>query len=173
MLLNCNSCQKKFIVPDSAITISGRLVQCGSCGSKWTQYPSKNNKLKKTETVGNIQLKEKKITKNKSTVQKPRVKKNLYTPEYLKKKYGLSIGGTNNTTNNEIMNDGKNKNSFGFYSWLFIFLIFIITIFGILDLTKEMIILKFSSSEIYISYLYEVIEIVKISIIEFVNQFNN
>jgi len=162
MLLNCNSCQKKFIVPDSAITISGRLVQCGSCGSKWTQYPSENNKLKKT-----------KITKKNSTVKVPRVKKNLYTPEYLKKKYGLSIGGSNNTTNDEIMNDKKNKNSFGFYSWLFIFLIFIITIFGILDLTKEMIILKFSSSEIYINYLYEVIEIVKISIIEFVNQFSN
>ena len=47
MLLNCNSCQKKFLVPDSAITKSGRLVQCGSCGNKWNQYPIENNKLKK------------------------------------------------------------------------------------------------------------------------------
>jgi len=41
MLVNCNSCQKKFNVPDSAITQAGRLLQCGSCGNKWTQYPIK------------------------------------------------------------------------------------------------------------------------------------
>ena len=45
MLLNCTSCQKKFIVPDSAVTKSGRLVQCGSCGNKWTQYPVENTNL--------------------------------------------------------------------------------------------------------------------------------
>ena len=41
MLVNCNSCQKKFNVPESAITETGRLLQCGSCGNKWTQYPIK------------------------------------------------------------------------------------------------------------------------------------
>ena len=39
MILECKSCQKKFIVPDDAITNTGRLVQCSSCGNKWTQYP--------------------------------------------------------------------------------------------------------------------------------------
>ena len=39
MLVNCNSCQKNFNVPDSAITAAGRLLQCGACGNKWTQYP--------------------------------------------------------------------------------------------------------------------------------------
>ena len=46
MLVACNSCQKKFIVPDNAITVTGRLVQCGSCGNKWTQYPVKEEKTK-------------------------------------------------------------------------------------------------------------------------------
>ena len=32
---------KKFLVPDNAIPSSGRLVQCSSCGNKWTQYPEK------------------------------------------------------------------------------------------------------------------------------------
>ena len=41
MLVNCKSCQKKFLVPEAAITESGRLLQCGSCGNKWTQYPIK------------------------------------------------------------------------------------------------------------------------------------
>ena len=39
MILECKSCQKKFIVPDNAITNAGRLVQCSSCGNKWTQFP--------------------------------------------------------------------------------------------------------------------------------------
>ena len=51
MLVNCNSCQKKFEVPDSAVTESGRLLQCGSCGNKWTQYPTK---MKPTEIVKKI-----------------------------------------------------------------------------------------------------------------------
>ena len=40
MILTCNSCGKKFVVPDSAITSSGRMVQCGSCGNKWRQFPT-------------------------------------------------------------------------------------------------------------------------------------
>ena len=47
MILTCNSCGKKFVVPDSAITASGRMVQCGSCGNKWKQFP--------VEEVGNTQ----------------------------------------------------------------------------------------------------------------------
>ena len=39
MILTCNSCGKKFVVPDSAITALGRMVQCGSCGNKWKQFP--------------------------------------------------------------------------------------------------------------------------------------
>ena len=49
MIIQCNSCDKKFNVPDGAITEAGRLVQCSSCGNKWTQYP-----LKKTPEVTKI-----------------------------------------------------------------------------------------------------------------------
>ena len=47
MILTCNSCGKKFVVPDNAITASGRMVQCGSCGNKWKQFPTE--KAKKTQ----------------------------------------------------------------------------------------------------------------------------
>ena len=40
MILNCNACEKKFVVPDAAITAAGRIVQCGSCGNKWKQFPT-------------------------------------------------------------------------------------------------------------------------------------
>ena len=51
MLINCNSCQKKFIVPDNAITKSGRLVQCGFLWNKWTQYPVKIKLKKKKKKI--------------------------------------------------------------------------------------------------------------------------
>ena len=42
MILSCSSCEKKFVVPDQAIGAAGRVVQCGSCGNKWKQFPLKN-----------------------------------------------------------------------------------------------------------------------------------
>ena len=47
MILSCNSCEKKFVVPDQAITPAGRVVQCGSCGNKWKQFPIKEDIKKK------------------------------------------------------------------------------------------------------------------------------
>ena len=168
MLINCNSCQKKFIVPDNAITVSGRLVQCGSCGKKWTQFPTKITKSKETKISQDIQLNKLQVIKKKTTPKKTGSKKNLYTAEYLKKKHGLTIQEPNDTLNSLRKNE---KNSFGFYSYVLFLFIFLITMFGILDLSKEIIILKYPTSEMYINYLYEVIEIIKVSITVFVNQF--
>jgi len=70
MLINCNSCQKKFIVPDNAITESGRLVQCGSCGKKWTQFPTKITKSKETKIPQDIQLNKLQVIKKKTTPKK-------------------------------------------------------------------------------------------------------
>ena len=53
MILECKSCQKKFIVPDNAITNAGRLVQCSSCGNKWTQFPIKKIPIKSKKIVKN------------------------------------------------------------------------------------------------------------------------
>ena len=52
MILTCNSCGKKFVVPDSAISASGRMVQCGSCGNKWKQFPL--GKIK-TQSISRLQ----------------------------------------------------------------------------------------------------------------------
>ena len=39
MIIQCESCSKKFIVKDSDIPKSGRNVQCGYCSSTWLQKP--------------------------------------------------------------------------------------------------------------------------------------
>ena len=54
MILTCNSCQKKFVVPDQAITSTGRVVQCGSCGNKWKQFPIVEKIVKKQRNIKSI-----------------------------------------------------------------------------------------------------------------------
>ena len=163
MLINCNSCQKKFVVPDNAITDSGRLVQCGSCGSKWTQYPIDNLKLIKDHES------KKKTASKKPFIKKTKNKKNLFTAEYLKKKYGLTIDEPAKNINKNLYNNKNNRNTLGFYSYVFILLVFLLTLFGVLNLSKKIIILKYPPLEPYIGYLYEIIEIVKVFFFEFFN----
>ena len=109
MLVNCNSCQKKFNVPASAITEAGRLLQCGSCGNKWTQYPIKNEVVKKEiqkkEAPKTTAVKVKQNPKKKSLFKKKKREIKLYSEEYLKKKHGLEI---KDPTNNKKIKKNKN-----------------------------------------------------------------
>ena len=86
MIIQCTSCEKKFNVPDAAITSAGRLVQCSSCGNKWTQYPIKaksivSKKIPKPSIP--ISPKNKKTKKRTSPVP--------YSKEYMEQKWGTSV----------------------------------------------------------------------------------
>ena len=154
MILTCNSCGKKFVVPDNAITASGRTVQCGSCGNKWKQFPSQN--LKK-ETIINKKINpivKKSITK----IPKPKSKKvkkpreiNLYSPEYLQKKHGISLN--NLETNKKQITD--KKVSFGFYNSLLLFLVVIISISRGLYFFQDFITQNLPFTEFYLNYFFE------------------
>ena len=161
MLVNCKSCKKKFNVPDSAITESGRLLQCGSCGEKWTQFPIKEKPVKVIEKSSPDKVKKVASPGKKNTSLKKRKREiDLYSEKYLEKKYGLTI-------KNSLGKQDKNKikNSSGFYRYLLIISIFIITFFGVLNLSKDIIIAKFPVLMPYINFLYEFIGIVKITIL--------
>ena len=159
MIITCNSCGKKFVVPDSAITVSGRTVQCGSCGNKWKQFPI--NEIKKKDIITSVkkvskpkqfQLKTqspKKIKKN--TVRKPR-EINLYSPEYLAKKHGIKLD------NNDLSNKPskvKNKVNFGFYNSFLLFLLIIIVLSRGLYFFQDFVVQKFPLTEFYINYFFE------------------
>ena len=170
MILECKSCQKKFIVPDNAITNTGRLVQCSSCGNKWTQFPVTKKKIKETvyfpakkELIKkSIKVPPKiKEEKNFKTIEKKKkkVKKksgpSIYSKEYLEKKHGISIDKNNLKISKNKLDKKTTHSYFGFYSYLIVFLVTVSLIIGILNLTKETIIFNFPFTGIYIEYLFE------------------
>ncbi len=158
MILSCNSCEKKFVVPDQAITSLGRLVQCGSCGNKWKQFPL-NSEVKKTE-INNLTNKKKNeinqitITK-KNKLKKKRAKKsreiNLYSPEYLRKKHGINLG---NIEIDNALNTNK-KVSFGFYNLLILFIVIVVIISRSLYFFQDFIVENFPFSKFYLDYFFE------------------
>ena len=158
MILSCNSCGKKFVVPESAITASGRTVQCGSCGNKWKQFPE--NEINKSKPVSNIkkivskpkqvQPKNKKTKKIKKTSVKKSREIDLYSPEYLAKKHGIKLG------DQEIKKTSSNeKVSLGFYNSLLIFVVLIIFVSRGLYFFQDFIIQKLPFTEFYINYFFE------------------
>ena len=159
MILSCNSCGKKFVVPDNAISASGRLVQCSSCGNKWTQFPIKEKKV--------LNELKPKIKKTKSRVKKN--KPNPYSPDYLKKKYNLDINPSESLSRIDKKTKAKKSvkiinHRFGFYSSLIFISVFFLTAFGVLNLTREIIILYYPNLEVYINYLYESFGYIKLII---------
>ncbi len=160
MILTCNSCGKKFVVPESAITASGRMVQCGSCGNKWKQFPVEEKKkappitrTKKMVSRHQQVSKNKQKLKNlKKTAPKKTREISLYSPEYLAKKHGIKIN------DNKIVKISKNEKgrvSFGFYNSLIIFVFFVIALSRILYFSQGFIVSNIPASEFYLDYFFE------------------
>jgi len=170
MLVNCNSCQKKFTVPNSAITNAGRLLQCGSCGNKWKQYPIKEESVKEFKNIISAKKKDPiNPGKIKNTIKKKKRKISLYSDEYLKKKHGLSINDTLNIRNKKQDINEKKTINFGFYNYLIIIGISVTAFFGILNLSKDIIITNYPFMEFHINYLYEFIDIIKITLSQYIS----
>jgi len=154
MIISCNSCEKKFVVPDQAITLKGRVVLCGSCGNKWRQYPKNEEKItpiKKRENKKIPKISQTKIPKPKKKISKKKREIDLYSPEYLAKKHGINL----NETNYKSKPVAKDKVSFGFYSSLIILLVFVIAFSRILYFFQDFIIIKLPFTEIYLKYFFE------------------
>ena len=157
MILTCNSCNKKFVVPDNAISAAGRTVQCGSCGNKWKQFPVKETR--KTQSLSDDQTVFSKSQKIKPKAQKFKkakkvgIKKtreiNLYSPEYLAKKHGITLNEDKKKT------ISKSKVSFGFYNSFLLFILLIIVFSRGLYFFQDFVVQKFPITEFYINYFFE------------------
>ena len=53
MIIQCESCSRKFIVKDNDIPNEGRMVQCGYCSVTWHQLPVSNTTkiVKKSKVI--------------------------------------------------------------------------------------------------------------------------
>ena len=154
MIITCNCGEKKFTLPDNSIPVSGRMVQCGFCGIKWKQFPPQNLKNETVidkEISPSIKKSVPKITKPKTKkVKKPR-EINLYSPEYLQKKHGISLN--NVETDKKQISD--KKVSFGFYNSLLLFIIVIIATSRGLYFFQDLITQNFPFTEFYLNYFFE------------------
>ena len=155
MILTCNSCNKKFVVPDSAITEAGRTVQCGACGNKWKQFPikSKNEQVKAPKSPSKRIISRPKTIKKK--VQKKTREISLYSPEYLAKKHGIKISDTDIKVSKSSKVKEKETVSFGFYSSLLVFIVIIIFISRSLYFSQSFLINMFPNLEFYLNYFFE------------------
>ena len=154
MILSCNSCEKKFVVPDSAITPSGRLVQCSACGNKWKQFPIiSSSEVPKTIKTITSSIKIKKVAKSKVKKLNKRPGPSLYTPEYLAKKHGVNINIKPEPKQKKL--DNKIKVNFGFYNFSIVTIIITTFLLRILYFVKGKIIMLLPDSAIYINYLFE------------------
>ena len=155
MILSCNSCDKKFVVPDNAISTSGRLVQCSACGNKWKQYPVKivNEAIDK---IDYIKPANKKIVKS-TTIKRKKVNKktgpSLYSPEYLARKHGININEKSKVEKKKL--DTKSEISFGFYNYLITSAIILTFSLRSLYFGQSLIVEYLPSLKIYIDYLFE------------------
>ena len=170
MIIQCNSCDKKFNEPDSAITAKGRLVQCSSCENQWTQYPVAKNLEKATEKTNKT---------NKLSRQRKKKTKNIdvYSEEYLQKKHGIKIIDPSSARVKSNKNKSESKLAkkinigFGFYNYLITFIIVSLTLFGFLNLTKNIIIYNYPFLEIYINYFYETLNNLNLIISDIVSNY--
>ena len=158
MIITCNCGLKKFSLPDNSIPAAGRMVQCGSCGLKWKQFPV--NEINNTEPISNIkniasepkqvQPKKQKVKKVKKTSVRKRREIDLYSPEYLAKKHGIKLD------NEEIKKTSTNeKVSLGFYNSLLLLVVLIIVLSRGLYFFQDFVVQKLPFTEFYINYFFE------------------
>ena len=170
MIIQCESCKKKFVVPDSAVTAKGRLVQCSSCGNKWTQYPIKR-KSPKIANVKNITKQSKQKVKRKKTSGI-----DVYSDEYLQKKHGIKIidpSSSNLKTKVSSQNKIRKKGSvsFGFFNYVITISILSIFFVGILNFERSRLSRKFPFLEPYIEGFFETLNNFKIIFIDFITSY--
>ena len=157
MILSCNSCEKKFVVPDQAISATGRLVQCSACGNKWKQFPVNNNQ---ENILSNLKINNKEIPKATKILKskKKNVKKtrqiNLYSPEYLAKKHGIIL----DNIKTDFDKTANNKVSFGFYNSLLVLVVFTIFLSRSLYFFQDLIVEMLPITEFYLNYFFESIK---------------
>ena len=155
MIITCTKCEKRFVVADNAIPAEGRTVQCSACSNKWKQLP--------------VEESESPIKAQPISVKKKRTKKRKmsapYSKDYMKDKWGTAVqdyaqkeGLTKKPTGKKSPKDVEGS-GFGFFSYIIIISLILLTFIGILKLAESTIETQFPFLDPYISYFFDVLSI--------------
>ena len=180
MIVQCKSCQKKFLVSENVIPKEGMEVQCGVCSSTWFQKPEIKKKSKpkskkitqeKIETAsdGKIETasdgkKYKFLGKQWAVVLSSgkigRLAKSDIGKE-LDEKIGKAIDPSMESMSVNTSEDEKDQ-GIGFLASVFIILIGAISTIGILETFKNELIVYWPELEFYLEYVYETLQNIRI-----------
>ncbi len=153
MIIVCKKCEKRFVLPDNAIPAEGRIVQCSACSNKWKQLPIKESES--PVKAQPISVKKKKTKKRKMPAP--------YSKDYMKQKWDVSVqdyaqkeGLAKKPTRKKLPKDVEGS-GFGFFYYIIIISIILLSFIGILKLAESTIITQFPFLESFISYFFEVL----------------
>ncbi len=153
MIIACTKCEKRFVVPDNAIPAEGRTVQCSACSNKWKQLPIKESKS--PVKAKPISVKKKRTKKRKMPA--------TYSKDYMKQKWGITVqdyaqkeGLTKKPDRKKSPKDVEGS-SFGFFYYIIIISIILLSFIGVLKLAESTIVTQFPFLEPYISYFFDVL----------------
>ena len=163
MIITCKSYDKKFSVKDQDIPNEGRLVQCGSCSSIWTQYPIK---LKTQEEKPKIQKNIQKIKKPKKIQHKDFA----IQPLYSKKNTNLKKTKDKNKIVQK-KSEEKVKQGFGFLNFLILLILISISTIGVFETFRDQISPFWPDLEDYLVYVYETVNNIYILSIDLIKSY--
>ena len=126
-----------------------------------------NNLIKDNKLIKRIEdLEKNNINSNKSILLFDDVKKDSdnNTQEH---QIDQNLLSTEELHRLRVNNVNEKKNSFGFYSYVLLIIVVTLALYGVLSVTKDLIISEYPITEIYINYFYEIIEIIKMTILNF------
>ena len=176
MIIQCKSCQKKFLVSENAIPKEGMEVQCGVCSNTWFQKPEIKKKAKpkfksekitqeKIETASQEKIETASDGKKYKFLGKQwalvlpsgkagRLAKNEISKE-LDEKIGRSIDPSIESMSIATSEKDEKNQGIGFLTSIFIILIGVIFTIGVLETFKNELLVYWPELEFYLEYVYE------------------
>ena len=175
MIIQCKSCEKKFLVPENAIPKEGMEVQCGVCSNTWFEKP----KIKKKEKP---KLKSEKVTQVKTETASDGKKYKFLGKQWalvlpsgkvgrlaksdiakeLDKKIGKSIDPSMESMSITTSEKDEKDQGIGFLTSIFIILIGAISTIGVLETFKNELVVYWPELEFYLEYVYETLKNIRL-----------
>ena len=182
MIIQCESCSRKFQVKDEDIPKEGRMVQCSNCSQKWFQAPveiqssitpdadKKVSKMEFEASDGRVYrfmgsqwaevLRSGKIglLAKKTIGAELNRRAGIIKPKKSRKKAKeigeIQIGNESKTidpSSEQIESTNQQKNGLGFFGYIILLAIVVLSIIGILKTFQNELIMYFPETE----YIYE------------------